>query len=78
MIGSTCVRTRRPLRAAARDWGFDPKSEMWRLPPMDVGPYAEQDALMTLKLWERLKIEVEKARPLGHMGTGNRAHSPHA
>ena len=48
------------LRAAARDWGFDPKSEMWRLPPMDVGPYAEQDALMTLKLWERLKIEVEK------------------
>jgi len=48
------------LRAAARDWGFDPKSEMWRMLPMDVGAYAEQDALMTLKLWQRLKIELDK------------------
>jgi len=48
------------LRAAARDWGFDPKSEMWRMLPMDVGAYAEQDALMTLKIWQRLKIELEK------------------
>ena len=46
------------LRAAAKDFGLDPKSEMWRLPPMYVGAYAEQDAIMTLKLWHRLKIEI--------------------
>ena len=33
---------------------------MWRLPPKFVGPYAEQDALMTLKLWERLSIEISR------------------
>jgi DNA polymerase I-like protein with 3'-5' exonuclease and polymerase domains len=50
----------RLLRAAAKEWGFDPKSEMWRLPPRYVGGYAEQDAVMTLKLWERLRTEVEQ------------------
>ena len=48
------------LRAAAKDFGLDPKSEMWRLPPMYVGAYAEQDAIMTLKLWHRLKIEISE------------------
>ena len=38
----------------------DPKADMWILPPAKVGAYAEQDALMTLKLWERLKQEIEK------------------
>ena len=33
---------------------------MWLLPPSKVGAYAEQDALMTLKLWERLHQEIEK------------------
>lgn len=28
------------------------KSEMWKIPPQFVGPYAEQDTLVTLKLWE--------------------------
>ena len=46
------------LRAAAKDWGIDPKADMWRLPPSYVGAYAEQDALMTLKLWDRLKTEI--------------------
>ena len=46
------------LRAAAKDWGIDPKADMWRLPPAYVGAYAEQDALMTLKLWDRLKTEI--------------------
>jgi DNA polymerase I-like protein with 3'-5' exonuclease and polymerase domains len=32
---------------------------MWKLPPKYVGLYAEQDAAMTLRLWERLKIEIE-------------------
>ena len=48
------------LRAAAAEWGIDPKAEMWRLPPKYVGLYAEQDAAMTLRLWERLKVEIEK------------------
>jgi DNA polymerase I-like protein with 3'-5' exonuclease and polymerase domains len=48
------------LRAAAAEWGIDPKAEMWKLPPKYVGLYAEQDAAMTLRLWERLKVEVEK------------------
>ena len=50
----------RLLRAAAKEWGFDPKSEMWRLPPKYVGGYAEQDAVLTLKLWERLRIELDQ------------------
>jgi hypothetical protein len=33
---------------------------MWKLPPKFVGLYAEQDAAMTLRLWERLKVELEK------------------
>lgn len=50
----------RLLRSAAKEWGFDPKSEMWRLPPKYVGGYAEQDAVMTLRLWERLRIELDQ------------------
>jgi len=46
------------LRAAAKDWGIDPKKDMWRLPPSYVGAYAEQDAFMTIKLWDRLKSEI--------------------
>ena len=48
------------LKAAAKDFGIDPKSDMYKMPPMYVGPYAEQDALMTLKLWERLNIEINR------------------
>ena len=47
------------LRATAKDWGIDPKADMWILPPSKVGAYAEQDAVMTLRLWERLKQELE-------------------
>jgi DNA polymerase I-like protein with 3'-5' exonuclease and polymerase domains len=46
------------LRAAAKDWGIDPKADMWRLPASYVGAYAEQDAFMTLKLWDRLRTEI--------------------
>jgi len=48
------------LRAAATEWGVDPKAEMWKLPARFVGGYGEQDAVMTLKLWEHLKAEIEK------------------
>lgn len=47
------------LKAAAAAWGIDPKAEMWQLPPMYVGAYAERDAVATLKLWQSLKIELE-------------------
>jgi len=47
------------LRAAALDHGFDPKAEMWRLNSRFVGAYAEKDAELTLKLWNRFKIELE-------------------
>ena len=46
------------LIEAAKEYGLDPKADMWRLPPMFVGQYAEQDAKSTLKLWQRLKIEM--------------------
>ena len=28
---------------------------MWRLPAMEVGAYAEQDAELTLELWQKCK-----------------------
>ena len=46
------------LFEAAKEWGINPKKEMWRLPAMHVGEYAEQDAVATLKLWERLQQEI--------------------
>ena len=49
----------RTLRAAANDHGFDPKGEMWRLNSRFVGAYAEKDAEITLKLWQRFKTEIE-------------------
>ena len=48
------------LYEAAKDFGVDAKSEMHLLPAMYVGPYAEQDAAVTLKLWHVLKVELIK------------------
>ena len=48
------------LQAAAKEYGLDPKKDMWRLPSLYVGQYAERDAEATLKLWQRLKIELSK------------------
>ena len=46
------------LIKAAKEWNLDPKKEMWRLPAMYVGQYAEKDAELTLKLWEVLQREM--------------------
>ena len=46
------------LIEAAKDYGLDPKKDMWRLPALFVGQYAERDAEATLKLWQRLKVEL--------------------
>ncbi len=48
------------LYEAAREWGVNAKAEMWKLPAMYVGPYAEQDADLTLRLWQFFKIEIIK------------------
>ena len=46
------------LRLAATEWDIDPKSEMYKLPAMFVGTYAERDAQLTLELWQALKKEI--------------------
>jgi len=46
------------LQAAAKEYGLDPKKDMWRLPSMYVGQYAEKDAESTLKLWQCLQREM--------------------
>ena len=46
------------LQAAAKEYGIDAKKDMWKLPSMFVGQYAERDAESTLKLWHRMKIEL--------------------
>jgi len=56
------------LKAAAKAWGIDPKAEMWQLPPMYVGAYAERDAVATLKLWQALKVELEDQELWGIWG----------
>jgi DNA polymerase I-like protein with 3'-5' exonuclease and polymerase domains len=46
------------LKETAKEWGIDPKSEMYKLPAMYVGEYAEQDAVLTLKLWQEMKKQI--------------------
>ena len=46
------------LYAAAKEWGVDPKAEMYKLPALYVGAYAEKDAEITLALWQELKKEI--------------------
>jgi len=48
------------LQEAAKDFGVNPKAEMWRLPAPFVGEYAEKDAEITLKLWHALQHEISK------------------
>jgi len=47
------------LQEAAKEWGIDPKAEMYKLPSLFVGEYAETDAEITLALWRELKKEVK-------------------
>jgi DNA polymerase I-like protein with 3'-5' exonuclease and polymerase domains len=48
------------LQDAALAYGINPKSEMYKLPAKYVGPYGEQDAALTLKLWHKLKLEISE------------------
>ena len=46
------------LKETADLWGIDAKSEMYKLPAMYVGEYAEQDAELTYKLWQEMKKQI--------------------
>jgi DNA polymerase I-like protein with 3'-5' exonuclease and polymerase domains len=60
------------LYNAARAYGVDAKSEMYLLPAKYVGPYGEQDAALTLKLWGVFKklIELENVGKIYELETG--------
>ena len=51
-------KNERLLKLAAADYGVDAKSGMWQLPARFVGQYAEQDASVTRRLWERLQPDL--------------------
>ena len=46
------------LIEAAKSRGLDPKQDLWQLPAMEVGSYAEKDAELTLELWQIFKKEI--------------------
>lgn len=54
------VKSEQGLKQAAADFGVHPKKELWKLPAMYVGEYAEQDAALTLKLWQHFKALMRR------------------
>jgi len=48
------------LKQAAIEFGVDPKNEMYKLPAIFVGSYAEQDADLTLRLFQHMRPIIEK------------------
>jgi DNA polymerase I-like protein with 3'-5' exonuclease and polymerase domains len=54
------VKSEALLKQAAADFGVHPKKELWKLPAMYVGEYAEQDAALTLELWQHFKIKMRQ------------------
>ncbi len=54
------IKSEQGLKQAASDFGVHPKKELWKLPAMYVGEYAEQDAALTLKLWQYFKIKMRQ------------------
>ena len=54
------VKDEKALKEAAESWGIDPKKELYKLPAMYVGKYAEKDAELTLELFKVLSREITK------------------
>jgi len=54
------IKTEKTLQEAAREFGLDPKADMWKMPAMYVGPYAQNDAEITLDLWNYLATQLTK------------------
>lgn len=57
-LGKT--KSEKTLVEAAKAFGIDPKGEMYKLPAMYVGPYAEVDAEITLELWNHQKTLLNR------------------
>tara|TARA_R100001079_G_scaffold53924_1_gene27559 strand:- start:54 stop:1976 length:1923 start_codon:yes stop_codon:yes gene_type:complete len=53
-------KSEKELYEAAESFGVNAKSEMWKLPAHFVGQYAEQDASLTLRLWNQFKGLIER------------------
>lgn len=49
----------RLLAEAAATWGVHKKHGLWQLPARYVGQYAEQDAVLALKLWQTFEPQLE-------------------
>jgi len=58
MLGE--MKSETELKEEAAQRGLDAKAELWKMPAMAVGFYAEQDAVLTLKLWNHLKTFIKK------------------
>jgi DNA polymerase I-like protein with 3'-5' exonuclease and polymerase domains len=58
MLGE--MKSETELKEEAAQRGLDAKAELWKMPAMAVGFYAEQDAVLTLKLWHHLKTFIRK------------------
>ena len=56
------VKDEKALKDAAEKAGVDAKSEMYKLPAMYVGGYAEKDAELTLDLFKKLSLEITKQK----------------
>ena len=56
-LGKT--KSEKLLNEAATAFGLDPKAEMYKMPAMFVGPYAEVDAEVTLELYNYLRVKIE-------------------
>jgi len=54
------VKDEKSLKEAADSFGVDPKKELYKLPAMFVGKYAEKDAELTLELFKVLSREIQK------------------
>ena len=61
-------KMKQPFYAAAKEWGVDAKAEMYKLPAMYVGAYAEKDAEITYHLWQELKkkLNIKTFNPYGN------------
>ena len=63
------TKSEKQLVEAAREFGVDPKAEMWKLPAGFVGPYAEADAELALELWQFFsgQLSQEELWPIANL-----------
>ena len=57
-LGKT--KSEKTLVEASQSFGVDPKAELWKLPSMYVGPYAEMDAVLALDLWKHFQVLMNR------------------